>query len=90
MDDGIIYMKWQPGKTEDQHWQRHRELVCQIFDILEASDLYVKPEKCAFEQDEMEYLGIIVGKARQGWTLRSSWLWPTTWYHKTLQTYEHF
>jgi hypothetical protein len=24
--------------------------------------VYVKPEKCAFEQEEMEYLGIIMGK----------------------------
>jgi hypothetical protein len=24
----------------------------------------VKPEKCAFEQDEMKYLGIIMGKGK--------------------------
>jgi hypothetical protein len=62
MDNGIIYMKRQPGKTDGQHTKRHHELVHCIFDILEANDLYVKLEKCAFEQEEMEYLGIIVGK----------------------------
>jgi hypothetical protein len=64
MDDGIIYTKRRPGEMESQHWQRHQELVHQIFDILEANNLYIKLEKCAFEQDEMEYLGIIIGKGR--------------------------
>jgi hypothetical protein len=64
MDDSIIYMKRQPGETENQHWQRHWELVHRIFNILEANDLYVKPEKCTFEQEEMEYLGVIVGQGK--------------------------
>jgi hypothetical protein len=64
MDDDIIYTKWQPGEMEQWHWQWHRKLVHQIFDILEKHDLYMKPEKCAFEQEEMEYLGVIVGKGK--------------------------
>ena len=35
-----------------------------IFDILAENDLYVKPEKCTFEQEEIEYLGVIVGKGQ--------------------------
>jgi hypothetical protein len=64
MDDGIIYTKWWPGEMEEQHKQWHWELVHRIFDILEKNDLYIKPEKCIFEQEEMEYLGIIVGKGK--------------------------
>jgi hypothetical protein len=64
MDDGIIYMKKQPGESENQHRTWHWELIHCIFDILEANDLYIKPEKCAFKQEEIEYLGVIVGKGK--------------------------
>jgi reverse transcriptase-like protein len=52
-------------------------------DILEQHDLYLKPEKCAFEQKEIDYLGVIVGEG----TLRmdpkkiqgvADWSPPTT------------
>ena len=35
-----------------------------MLDELEANDLYLKPEKYTFEQDKIEYLGVIVGKGR--------------------------
>jgi hypothetical protein len=38
--------------------------VHHIFDILEQNNLYVKPEKCTFKQEEIEYLGVIVGKGK--------------------------
>ena len=45
-----------------EHNTRHWKYVHEIFDILEANDLYVKIEKCAFEQEEIEYLGVVIGK----------------------------
>ena len=33
-----------------------------MLDELEANNLYLKPEKCAFKQEEIEYLSVIVGK----------------------------
>src|SRR5258707_480242 len=30
--------------------------------MLQKHDLYLKPEKCSFEQEEIDYLGVIVGK----------------------------
>jgi len=64
MDDGVIYTKKLPTETEKEHLAHHRKHVHKIFDILEAHDLYVKPEKCAFEQEEIEYLGVIIGKGQ--------------------------
>ena len=64
MDDGIIHTKRLPNETPEQHLERHRKYVHEIFDILEEIDLFVKPEKCAFKQEETDYLGVIVGKGR--------------------------
>ena len=62
MDDLAIHMKRHPGETEEEHRQHHKEYIHIILDILEEHDLYLKPEKCTFEQEEIDYLGVIVGK----------------------------
>ena len=62
MDDITIHTKPQDDETEQQHLERHRQYVHRVLDILEANDLYLKPEKCEFEQEEIDYLGIIVGR----------------------------
>ena len=64
MNDGVIHTKQEPNETKEQHIAWHRRYVYEIFDILTENDLYVKPEKCAFEQEEIEYLGVIVRKGR--------------------------
>ena len=62
MDNSIIHTKYLPHETQKQHLERHRKYVHEIFDILEENDLFIKPEKCTFEQEETDYLGIIIGK----------------------------
>ena len=62
MDDGCIHTKPLPGETHEQHVARHRKYVHKAFDTLKAFDLYLKPEKCAFEQDQIEFLGVTIGK----------------------------
>ena len=62
MDDIAIHTKPQEGETEQQHQERHRQYVHRDLDILEANDLDLKPEKCEFEQKEIDYLGVIVGR----------------------------
>ena len=64
MDDGVIHTKQRLDETKEQHIARHRQYVHEVFDILAENDLYVKPEKCAFEQEEIKYLGVIVGKGQ--------------------------
>jgi hypothetical protein len=77
MDDLAIHTKPREGETEEQHRKRHQQYVHQILDKLEAHDLYLKPEKCAFEQTEVDYLGVIVGTTNFAWTQQN---------YKALQT----
>ena len=61
MDDIAIHTKPLNGETEQQHEQRHKQLIHQVLEKLEMHDLYLKPEKCEFLKREIEYLGVIVG-----------------------------
>jgi Reverse transcriptase (RNA-dependent DNA polymerase) len=62
MDDIAIHIRKSPNKTEEQHVKRHRTYTHHVLDKLEENELYLKPEKCEFEKEEIEYLGVIVSK----------------------------
>ena len=64
MDDGVIHTKQLPHESKLEHLLRHRKYVHEIFDHLASLDLYLKPEKCQFEQEQIEYLGVIVGNGQ--------------------------
>src|SRR5260370_10012296 len=64
MDNLAIHTKQKPGKTEEQHRCQHQAHVHHVLNILEKHDLYLKPEKCSFEQEEIAYLWVILGKAK--------------------------
>ena len=40
--------------------EEHRHLVEEVLRRLKAHDLYLRPEKCEFEQEEIEYLGLVI------------------------------
>ncbi len=64
MDDITIHTKREGQETEQQHVYRHRQYVHHMLSKLEQNDLYLKPEKCNFEQKEIDYLGVIVGNGK--------------------------
>ena len=53
LDDILVY-----SKTLEDH-QRH---VSQVLNYLEARDLRLKPEKCEFYKEEVDFLGFIIGR----------------------------
>jgi hypothetical protein len=51
MDDILIYTK---------DLEEHRKVTEEVLRILKDNNLYLKPEKCKFEQTKIEYLGLII------------------------------
>jgi hypothetical protein len=54
-----------------------------VLDILKQHDLYLKPEKCAFKQKEIDYLEVIIGQGMLRMDPKkiqgvADWLPPTT------------
>ncbi len=61
MDDIAIHTKRENSETEDQHLQRHRRLVKEMLTILQKHSLYLNIDKCQFERQEVDYLGVRIG-----------------------------
>jgi hypothetical protein len=62
MDDMAIHTGIKGTETEQQHLACHRELVGKILAKLEEHRLFLKPEKCAFKQTSIEFLGVTVSR----------------------------
>ena len=62
MDNTAIHTAKLPHETQEQHIQWHQTYVHRVLTKLEENNLYLKLEKCEFKKEEIEYLGVIVGK----------------------------
>ena len=51
MDDILIF-----AKTKEEL----RKYTSEVLQILQEHDLYVKPEKCEFEKEKVDYLGFVI------------------------------
>ncbi len=61
MDNIAIHTKREDGETEDQHLERHQQLVREMLTILRKHNLYLNIDKCQFEKCEVDYLGVRIG-----------------------------
>ena len=52
LDDILIYSK---------NLEEYRQLVQQVFAILQENHLFLKPQKCEFKRSTTKYLGHIIG-----------------------------
>src|SRR5258705_1926529 len=84
MDNILIY-----SPTLSEHWR----IVCQVLATLQRWRLFLKPEKCKFEQKEVEYLGLVISKDHVAMDLmkvRRVTEWPTPTKVKEVQSFLGF
>jgi Reverse transcriptase (RNA-dependent DNA polymerase) len=62
MDDMAIHTKKRAGESELQHILHHRSYVSRVLAKLLKNNLFLKPEKCTFEQPSIEFLGVRVSE----------------------------
>jgi hypothetical protein len=60
MDDMAIHTGQNEGETEEEHIRRHRRIVNEVLTILEKNNLYLNIDKCEFEQDHIDFLGVCI------------------------------
>lgn len=51
LDDILIFTKT---------LEEHRQITNEVLKRLKTHDLFLRPEKCVFEQEEIEYLGLVI------------------------------
>jgi hypothetical protein len=58
MDDMAIHTQRCPEESEEQHTQCYRSYIKRILAKLMKHNLFLKPEKCSFEQPSIKFLGV--------------------------------
>lgn len=64
MNDIAIHTKQHADESDKQHQERYAKLTHHVLNKLEAKDLYLKLEKCAFAQKKIDYLEVIIEKGK--------------------------
>src|SRR5258708_8341602 len=84
MNDILVY-----SCTLSDHWW----IICQVLSTLWEQRLFLKPEKCKFEQKEVKYLGLVILKDHVAMDLMKVHRvteWPTPMKVKEVQSFLGF
>src|SRR5258708_25541678 len=84
MDDILIY---------SHTLSDHQQIIHQVLSTLQKQRLFLKPEKCTFEQKEVEYLGLVILKDHVAMDLMKVCgvtEWPTPTKVKEVQSFLGF
>ena len=64
IDEGVVVVFIDDILIFTESLEVHQKTVRQVLEILCSNNLYLKPEKCVFEQLEVEYLGLILSAGK--------------------------
>ena len=60
IDDGKVVVYMDDILVFTNTLDEHQQIVRQVLQRLQDHDLFLKPEKCEFERDSIEYLGLVI------------------------------
>src|ERR1700761_2377603 len=64
IDEGVVLVYMDDILIYTETLEEHRKVVKRVLQILKDNKLYLKAEKCEFEQQKVEYLGLIISPGR--------------------------
>ena len=64
IDEGVVVVFMDDILIFTESLEEHRKIVLRVLEILRTNNLYLKPEKCLFEQLKVEYLGLILSQGQ--------------------------
>ena len=64
IDDQVVIVYMDDILIFTETLEHHREVVSKVLELLEKNKLYLKAEKCEFEKEKIEYLGLIISQGR--------------------------
>jgi hypothetical protein len=64
IDEGVVIVYIDDILIYTETLEEHRKVVRRVLQILEKNHLYLKAEKCEFEKEKVEYLGLIISHGR--------------------------
>src|SRR5713226_9007948 len=60
INTGLIFIYMDDILIATKMMEQHRELVKLVLQCLQDNNLFLKPEKCDFEKEQMDYLRLIL------------------------------
>ena len=64
IDQGVVVVYMDDILVFTKTLEEHRKIVKEVLKRLQENDLFLKHEKCYFEKESIEYLGVIISKDR--------------------------
>lgn len=93
IDEGVVIVYMDDILIFTETRDKHRDVTRRVLEILRQQKLYLKPEKCEFSRERIEYLGLIIsadGVAMDPIKVQGVTEWPAPKNLKEVQSFVGF